>query len=984
MVGCPDANQLSAFVEGRLPDESRPALFQHLDRCDECRQVVATACAELHPVQLPRGTPIGRYILLQVVGAGSMGVVYAAYDPDLDRKVALKLLSPLLPHGTADTQARLQREAQAMARLSHPNVITVHDVGRFADQVFIAMEFVVGQTLKTWLHNRRSLAEILVVFLAAGRGLAAAHAAGLVHRDFKPDNILVGEDGRVCVTDFGLARSAIEQASEPVSAEQNGLRDSAAAVLITLTATGALVGTPAYMAPEQLRGEPIDARADQFSFCVALYEAVYGQRPFAAASLEALRDAVSEGGVRPPAQGPHAPAWLRRLLLQGLAPHAADRHSSMAQLLTLLARRPRVGPRHLVAVAGVVGVAAMAALGYGSLLRQTSCRGAERKLVGIWDKGRKQSVQRAFLATKQPFAATAYASAARFLDSMAYKWAVEHTEACEATRHGEQSPELLDLRMLCLEQERREMAALIDLFAAADASIVEHSIAAASHLFPSGDCSSRALRGQAPPPRDPTLRAKIRWLAEGLAEVRAARDAGRYEQGLTRAREIATAAKPLNYAPFHAAALRLVGELADRLGQPSEAAMVLNEALVAAEAGRDDVAAIQTLSLLTTVVGYRLADLEQGLRWSRLAYGILERIGGDVRLEATVANGLGVVHRGAANFPEAIKNFERSLQLREKVDGPDHPEVAEVLTNMGYALRDQGEFARAAAALARALQLREKYFGADHPLVAVTLNQLGVVYRQVGRLDDALRCHERARVILERTYGPEHLEVAFAFNSIGNVLAIRGHWRSALDNFRSAFATGAKSAQLLQHPEGAMVHFNEAEMLRRLGRLDEAETTLRASLALLERTVGPDHLFTGMVLSALGSVLGDRGQSASALVLHQRALTIMERKRPQHPDLADPLTGIGQAQLALGQPAAARPVLERALLLRQSYGGCRIAELAETQFALARALGTGSRSDRQRAKDFAVAARDGFAQALDHRPSDLAAIDSFLARLRTH
>jgi eukaryotic-like serine/threonine-protein kinase len=230
---------------------------------------------------LGTGARIGRYVIIEKVGTGAMGVVYGAYDPELDRKIALKLLKP--GQGLKDTaKARLLREAKAIARLAHPNVVAVHDVGVLDDQVFLAMEFIAGGTIKSWLgETPRTWRQVLDVFIAAGRGLVAAHAAGLVHRDFKPDNVLLDKERRPRVVDFGIARQAAgsddEDAQEPVDDDPAAtLREASGNVapLLTLTKTGTVVGTPAYMAPEQFLGERGDERSDQFSFCVALYEAL--------------------------------------------------------------------------------------------------------------------------------------------------------------------------------------------------------------------------------------------------------------------------------------------------------------------------------------------------------------------------------------------------------------------------------------------------------------------------------------------------------------------------------------------------------------------------------------------------------------------------------------------------------------------------------------------------------------------------------------
>jgi serine/threonine protein kinase len=359
---CVDDNTLGELVEGRLSADRRAAVDEHLARCAECRRIAAVAMSSgLSGVRnseraLPAGARVGRYVVGERVGAGAMGTVYAAHDPDLDRQVALKVMRRR--SGGEELRARLLREGQAMARLTHPGVITVYDVGTVGDQLFVAMELVTGGTLRHWTARRsRDWREVLDVFRRAGAGLACAHAAGLVHRDFKPDNVLVGDDGRVRVTDFGLARATRDESGD--AAPPDAAADPLEA---TLTRTGSLVGTPAYMAPEQLRGAAVDARADVFSFCVSLYEALYGDRPFAGTTLVALRDSIERGAVRPAPRGSGVPRRLRRALLVGLRADPGDRYASMDTLLRALdeavpARRTRTA---LVAVAALASVAAAA------------------------------------------------------------------------------------------------------------------------------------------------------------------------------------------------------------------------------------------------------------------------------------------------------------------------------------------------------------------------------------------------------------------------------------------------------------------------------------------------------------------------------------------------------------------------------------------------------------------------------------------------
>jgi serine/threonine protein kinase len=288
--------------------------------------------------------------VLSTLGAGGMGVVFAAYDPHLDRKVALKLLRAGITYNTKDARTRLRREAQAIAQLSHPNVVNVYDVGTTDDgDLYIAMEFVEGDTLGTWLKNYpRTWREIVDVFVQAARGLIAAHGVGLLHRDFKPDNVLVGGDGRVRVTDFGLARSVIvpEEVQKP--------RSSTTPLSVDLTATGTVLGTPRYMAPEQLTGPEIDARADQFAFCVALYEALYNTHPLRGATSVAMLEQNER--AFPPPEGVKLPASLGRVVMRGLERDRMKRFPSMIALINELAPPP---PRQtlrygVLALAGVL------------------------------------------------------------------------------------------------------------------------------------------------------------------------------------------------------------------------------------------------------------------------------------------------------------------------------------------------------------------------------------------------------------------------------------------------------------------------------------------------------------------------------------------------------------------------------------------------------------------------------------------------------
>ncbi len=378
---CLDANVVQDLMSGALDSAARIAVLGHLDTCNDCRELLVItardsvrehlaetaapgdALAEtmaatgdigldqtIAPGAAARmaeppgpGRRLGKYQLIEKLGAGAMGVVWRAEDPELSRKLALKLLK----RPDASLTDRLLREAQSMAQVNHPNVVTVYEVGSADGTAFIAMELVKGKSLRAWQTGaRHKVPEIVEAYIAAGRGLAAAHAAGIIHRDFKPDNVLVSDEGRVRVTDFGLAAAKQSAGMTPQISDVN------------LTTSGSVLGTPAYMAPEQFTGGNVDPRTDQFNFCASLYEALYGERPFAGKTFTELGDNVCEGKVLPPPAGTKVSRGLRAIIVRGLSAKPGDRFPTMDHLLTELGR-DRARPWRRTAIAATALAAAL-------------------------------------------------------------------------------------------------------------------------------------------------------------------------------------------------------------------------------------------------------------------------------------------------------------------------------------------------------------------------------------------------------------------------------------------------------------------------------------------------------------------------------------------------------------------------------------------------------------------------------------------------
>ena len=919
-----------------------------------------------HEEKLARGASLGRYLVLERLGAGGMGVVYAAYDPELDRSVALKLLRGGNDPGA---RARLLREAQAMARLQHPNVIAVHDVGTVGDEVFIAMELVRGRTLGTLLEEERPpLPRVLALFRQAGEGMAAAHAAGLVHRDFKPHNVLVGDDGRARVLDFGLARGVAAAAeapdpplepvephdaitptpaARPAAPGTDPSRSSARGGLLAtpLTRVGSVIGTPAYIAPEHFAGAPADARSDQYSFCVALYEALYGEHPYRppGGRLPELLAAARLGDVRPPPEGRAAPKWLRRAVLRGLSPHPEERWPDMRALLAALDRDPAALRRRWMLGAGVAALALAAASGLALHLRQQAllCSGAEAALVGIWDEPRKGALRAAFLATAASYAPTSWRGVEAALDDYAGGWRQMRTEACEATRvRGEQSEELLDLRMSCLDARREELRALGELLARPDASLVENAVSTARALAPLDECADRAaLTAAVRPPPEPERRARVEALRARLARGNVLFDAGRYEPALALTLPVVGEARRLAYRPLEAEALTLAGALHNAAGDYDAAERELLDAVLAAEAARDRRTAARASSLLVHVIGYRHARFPEGHLWARHAAAALE---GDPRAregEAYLANQLGNLLHKEGRPAAAIAQQRRALDLYAAATGRESLDTATALNSLANALRRSGEPEQAQELLRRALAVREKALGADHPLVGHTLHNLGTAEVARGRYAAAEPLYLRALALFERSLGPDNALVAITANNL-------------------------------------------AEVAMYTGRLDEAERWMERSLAIDRAQLGADHPDVGIGLSNLGEIQERAGRLDQALDSYRRALAIKERALgPDHPSLGITLQAIAEVSIERGEAAAALPLAERAV--RVLARGGEPLHLAGARFVLAKALWETGR-DRRGAVALARRARDGFVAEGEAGRLDLAEVDAWLAGRERH
>ncbi len=798
-----------------------------------------TAAAPTHPRLAPAGDEltvgqlVGRFVILNRLGAGGMGIVYAAYDPELDRKVALKLIRPGL-HSADDApglQMRLVREAQSMARVAHPNVAAVYDVGRHGEQVFVAMELIDGETLARWLSRTpRSTAEIVAVFAHAGRGLAAAHSAGLTHRDFKPNNVMVDRQGRVRVLDFGLARPmGAGESATPVSV--------AARVDLTLTASGALLGTPAYMSPEQLTGGAADVRSDQFAFCVALYEALAGTRPFAGDDTEKLRAAILAHELVRPRRS--VPAWLLKIVTRGLGASPSERWPSMDALLAALERDPTRSRWRVATAVAVMILAVAGVIGYRHAARTEAavCGGAEERVAGVWSPARRQAVQAAFEKSGVPYAAPSFATVAGTLDRYTAAWASARTDACRATRvRGEQSDELLDLRMQCLDNRLGQLGSLIELFTHADRKTVDHAVEAAAQLAPLAGCAdAEELRRVVHPPRDPSTRARVDALERRRQDLVALDATGNYPAALALAEPLWHDATQLGYAPLIGQVGFQLGAVYHKMGRPEDAARVLEDAALQLVRARDDRMAARAWAMVGFAVGSTrdAAKPDEALRFLSYARAELDRLGApDDDLEGFLAGRTAPILSRAKRFDEAYTMAQKAVALRLG-PSPTSRALRIDVANLATIVGEVDRLGEAIPLEEEVLAAIEKERGATHPDVEILSMNLAVDLIHARRDAEALplldRVIERVRA---RSPGPSE-ELAERMIWHAEALVDLGRYDEALAESQGSLAMLEKlpSAEPLSKMD-ALADIGRSQL--GLGRLPEARATVERMLPLLE------------------------------------------------------------------------------------------------------------------------------------------------------
>lgn len=911
----------------------------------------------------------GRYVLIDEIGAGGAGVVFRAWDRELERRVAIKLLkstSTSEPH-TAST--RLRREAQANALLQHPNVVSIFDVNEHRGEVFIAMEYVGGGSLKAWLSTPRTSDEILDAFLGAGRGLLSAHEKGVVHRDFKPSNVLMSGDGRALVADFGLARALDGASAERGSDEHLVDPGLGSLVDLALTRTGSVVGTPAYMAPEQLAGRRVDARADQFAFCLSLAEALTQTSSPRVATTDAN---APEPGSDPASwlRGRSLPPRLRVVLVRGLAVNPEDRfptlHPVLAAIERHLDRRRTGGRRATVAVLGVALIAVTAT----TMMRGRPCEGFDEELSGVWDEERREALSSGIAGGPS----TGWSQVWSSFDRYARSWVRARTQVCSATRiRGEQSEELLDVRMSCLDGRLDQLAMLLSLVEGGRLTTIDAASEAVLRLPGPDPCLRAERSGPAFEPEDPERRAAVESVRTASNELEALLAAGLFEEGLDKAEATTAAADATAHERSRARARALLARFQAANDRFDEAAASWERAALLAESAGDDELRLDAYLALIRLDSGAPATAPRTDRNVERARALLRRRSAGPGRRAALESALSQLSLRRGDLIACRDHGERARRLLESAPGRPLFERIQVAEDLAICASRLGARKEAARIFEEALADAERELGPDHPRVARLHSRLSRALDFSGDREGAERSARRALEVFQSTLGPDHSETAFAHQALANAHFRRGDFRASADELGRAIEIltrvyGPASSEV------GVLRSSLALSLVRLEAFEEALDLHRQAIATLTAAVGPRHPLTGAARGRLGGALQDSGDCEGAIRECRVAKEILEESDPHHARILDQIRCLCGCLIELNRHREARaPLLEGLALSERRDETPYYTSLLEYQAAQVWWV-TGSST---RAVSLAETARDRVAKA-GHSPELQSEIETWL------
>lgn len=823
-----------------------------------------------------RGACVGRFVLLEEVGSGGGGEVWRAFDPELDRTIAIKLL-----HGTP---RGIVSEAQALAQVSHPNVARIHDVGTVQlDRLytFLAVEFVEGPTLAD--HCRRLREEggqarqIVRTFLLLGRGLAAVHDEGLVHRDVKPANALLNPQGEPVLVDFGLAQP--QEGGEP---------------------SMAVAGTLGYMAPEQHRGMVVTAASDTYSFCVALWEALVGRLPFGGDSRGELL-AAKLSGLEDDAVPRSIPRRVARVLMRGLHPDASRRFSDTRRLLRELERAnaPRRWPALLLG-GTVVGSA------FVFIAASSSADPCQVEMTESWSDARRASVSNAMLGVDVPYGRNVTRSTVAELDRWADSWVASHRAVCQAARtRGESDRDTYSLQTECYVRMRSRFDAVVDGLTRNDAAAVDVANEVVASLQEPALCEDgaglRAAGGFEPPSvADASAATRIRhWI--DTAEVQ--RAMGNLDEA---ERVLAQASAAPGSSPHRQASLEVVaGSIALAREDHERAEAKFRRGLTFALEAGDWALVHETTVALLDLVGSHLGRTDEALRYREFAEGLVEG-GWQARFDTLVA--LGGVYRRAGKVSEAQRAYEDALSVVQGERGPKSLESATVYSELGVLLA-KSKPQRSIELAQRAYEIRGAILGEGHPEVIRAQIRLGWSLAAAGRLSEQLTILAEAEKSVPKGT-PQEAEVAHA---MGGMLSHVGRCDEAEPHVLRAVELGGGGQGDLDL-RGATYLFHLASLRECQGRFEEAQTHAERVLKARTRILGPTHVEVALAMDLVARIVLNRGDVAAGVALHRRSLDVLTQAvGEEHLDVAAAKAGLGSVLRATGDSEEAETYLRAAL-----------------------------------------------------------------------
>ena len=920
-VPCPSENTLGALVHRELASDLAEQVTAHLDACIVCQRamiamvrggaapsasITEPSAASSSGAVLPTARRLGRYELRALLGTGGMGAVYSAHDTELDRAVALKVLRPELSYVTGLTD-RLVQESRLMAKVAHPAVITIYDVGRDGDAVFIAMELIRGMTLTAWLASRRApWRTIVAVFERAGEGLAAAHGAGIVHCDFKPDNVLVtrGLD-KIIVTDLGIAREVVlpHALHDPASAVTVEHPLAGTRVGAPLTTDGAAIGTPAYMAPEQIERGNVDRRADVFAFSVSLWEALFGARPFVGANVPQIYSAMLQGIPRPPAGSRRVPRRLVRVLRRGLAIQPADRWRDMhAMLVALAAIRARRRWAWLAAGATcLLGASIAAALAMSPAQPPIDrCARAAAALDQAYPPSAAAAI-RAALAPAPQIRDRVIAT----LDATAAAWRATHSATCHADRDPLQAPAIT----ACLDARRLELAGTVDDLRSDGAAAARYAVRiSALPADPAACWVPRSGAWFARVPADRAVRRQVTALREQLYDAEDARDRGEYQRALAAAEPVVAAAAV--WPPIAAEALLSVGMTQSRGGDTKLAPVTLRAAAAAAEGAHHDDVAARSWGELALSTSADQHDATRALEYVALGEAAADRVARPASVMAPLTYIKGIALVMADRMAEAETVLHQAVELARTTTTGD---LANAIQGLGTLYDREGRYGDAVAALRQAIEQLPRTPSGQIVGPPAYFERLAQALVLLGRQDEAEIEARRAVEIADRTLPDTQLDRPYAHAQLAQTLYAGSRKAEALAEASQA-VTGLAKIVGTRGERYAETLAIQGDILSDLERYAEAEPLLARACEIMAFAVGEGAAEHATCEVRHAMALAGLHREAEALVLFDRAIAAMIRRdHATTPEQADNFRMRGTVHAAAHHHRAAIADFERAI-----------------------------------------------------------------------